>query len=49
METQDITLHKEIKLLEKALSHALYNGDAFEQLDLFKKLDIAKSTLINIK
>jgi len=49
METQDITLHKEIKVLEKALSHAVYNGDAFEQLDLFKKLEIAKSILINIK
>ena len=49
METQDITLHKEIKVLEKALSHAVYNGDAFEQLDLFKKLEIAKSTLLNIK
>ena len=49
METQDITLRNEIKRLEKELSHAVYNGDAFEQLDLFKKLDIAKSTLINIK
>ena len=49
METQDITLQKEIRTLENALSNALYNGDAFEQLDLFKKLEIAKSTLINIK
>ena len=38
METQDITLQKEIRTLENALSNALYNGDAFEQLDLFKKI-----------
>tara|TARA_R100000935_G_scaffold23689_1_gene43094 strand:+ start:1065 stop:1214 length:150 start_codon:yes stop_codon:yes gene_type:complete len=49
METQDITLQREIKGLEKALQSALYNRDAFEQLALFRRLDIAKSTLLNIK
>ena len=49
METQDITLQKEIRGLEKALKNAVYNGDAFEQMALHKKLEVAKSTLLNIK
>jgi hypothetical protein len=49
METQNITLQKEIKSLEEALHFAVYNGDAFEQMSLHKELEIAKSTLLNIK
>jgi len=49
METQDITLQKEIKALERSLENALYNGDAFEQMALHRRLEVAKSTLLNIK
>ena len=45
METQDITLQKEIRGLEKALKNAVYNGDAFEQMALHKKLEVAKSVI----
>lgn len=49
METQDITLQRKIKSLEEALHFAVYSGDAFEQMSLHKELEIAKSTLLNIK
>jgi len=49
METQETTLQKEIKHLEKALENSVYNGDAFEQLAIHRRLDIARSTLLNIK
>jgi len=49
METQETTLQKEIKHLEQALENSVYNGNAFEQIHIHKRLDIARSTLLNIK
>jgi len=49
MKTQADTLRQEICNLEVNLAHAVLHGDAFSQLDLYKRLDIAKSTLINIQ
>ena len=49
MRTQKHDLKDEIKQLEKDLQFAVLNLDAFTQLSINKKLDVAKSTLINIQ
>tara|TARA_R100000541_G_scaffold58999_1_gene71378 strand:+ start:922 stop:1071 length:150 start_codon:yes stop_codon:yes gene_type:complete len=48
MITQADTLRAEIKTLEAQLQHAALNRDAFSQIAIHKRLDIAKSILINI-
>ena len=48
METQRTTLSKEIKSLEEQLKGAVLNSDAFEQMAIYKRLEIAKSTLLNL-
>ena len=48
MKTQKHDLKQEIKHLESQLRFAVINLDAFTQLSINKRLDIAKSTLINI-
>jgi hypothetical protein len=48
METQRTTLSKEIKTLEEQLQVAVLNSDAFEQMAIYKRLEIAKSTLLNL-
>ena len=45
MVTQRTTLSREIKTLEQQLHHAVLNGDAFTQMAIYKRLEIAKSTL----
>ena len=49
MRTQKHDLKQEIKDLENQLSFAVINLDAFTQLSINKRLDDAKSTLINIQ
>jgi len=49
MRTQKHDLKQEIKDLEKQLRFAVINLDAFTQLSINKRLDDAKSTLINIQ
>ena len=49
MRTQKHDLKHEIKQLEQDLQYAVLNLDAFTQLSINKRLDIAKSTLINIQ
>jgi hypothetical protein len=49
MRTQKHDLKDEIKRLEKELQFAVLNLDAFTQLSINKRLDDAKSTLINIQ
>ena len=49
MRTQKHDLKDEIKRLEKDLQYAVLNLDAFTQLSINKRLDDAKSTLINIQ
>lgn len=48
METQRTTLSKEIKSLEEQLQGAVLNADAFEQIAIYRRLEIAKSTLLNL-
>ena len=48
METQRTTLSKEVKSLEQQLQGAVLNADAFEQIAIYKRLEIAKSTLLNL-
>ena len=48
MITQADTLKAEIRTLEAQLQHAALNRDAFSQIDIYKRLEIAKSILINI-
>lgn len=48
MVTQRTTLSKEIKSLEDQLNYAVINLDAFSQIDIYKRLEIAKSTLLNL-
>jgi hypothetical protein len=48
MVTQRTTLSKEIKTLEQELHLAVLNGDAFTQMAIYKRLEIAKSTLLNL-
>jgi len=48
METQRTTLIKEVKSLEQQLQVAVLNADAFEQIAIYKRLEIAKSTLLNL-
>ena len=48
MITQRETLNYEIKWLQKELDLAIMGKDAFVQLELFKRLEIAKSTLLNL-
>jgi len=48
MVTQRTTLNKEIKTLEEQLHHAVLNKDAFTQNAIYKRLEIAKSTLLNL-
>tara|TARA_R110000803_G_scaffold154013_3_gene218833 strand:- start:410 stop:562 length:153 start_codon:yes stop_codon:yes gene_type:complete len=48
MKTQTDTLRKEIKDLKVHLQHAVLNLDAFTQMSIAKRLDIAESTLMNI-
>jgi hypothetical protein len=49
MKTQKHDLKQEIKHLESQLRFAVINLDAFTQLSINKRLDVAKSTLINIQ
>ena len=49
MRTQKHDLKQEIKQLEQDLQFAVLNLDAFTQLSSNKRLDVAKSTLINIQ
>lgn len=49
MKTQIDTLNVEIKDLEKQLLHASLYSDVFTSVELFKKLEIKKSILINIQ
>jgi len=49
MRTQKHDLKDEIKQLEQDLQFAVLNLDAFTQLSINKRLDFAKSTLINIQ
>ena len=49
MRTQKHDLKDEIKRLEQDLQFAVLNLDAFTQLSINKRLDDAKSTLINIQ
>ena len=48
MVTQRTTLSKEIKTLEQELHLAVLNQDAFTQMAIYKRLEIAKSTLLNL-
>ena len=49
MRTQKHDLKDEIKHLEERLKFALHFSDAHEQMAIYKELDIAKSTLYNIR
>jgi len=49
MRTQKHDLKDKIKHLEKELYNAILKEDLFEQKAILKDLDIAKSTLINIR
>lgn len=49
MRTQKHDLKDKIKHLEKELYNAILKEDVFEQKAILKDLDIAKSTLINIR
>mgnify|MGYP005620266803 FL=1 len=49
MITQIDTLNADIKLLEIQLQHAALHSDIFTQVELYKKLEIKKSILINIQ
>ena len=49
MRTQKHDLKQEIKDLENQLRFAVINLDAFTQLSINKRLDVAKSNLINIQ
>ena len=49
MRTQKHDLKDEIKHLESQLIFAVINLDAFTQMSISKRLDNAKSTLINIQ
>ena len=49
MRTQKHDLKDEIKQLEKDLFDSLLTKDVFKQKAIYNKLDIAKSTLINIQ
>ena len=42
MITQAHTLRAEISTLEAQLQHAALNQDAFSQIEIYKKLEIAK-------
>jgi hypothetical protein len=46
--TQADNLRKEISSLKVELKHAVLNLDAFTQMAIAKRLDIAESTLLNI-
>jgi len=48
MITQADTLKAEIRTLEAQLQHAELDRDAFSQIAIYKRLEIAKSILINI-
>jgi hypothetical protein len=48
METQRTKLKKEIETLEEQLQFAVINLDAFSQIDIYKRIEIAKSTLLNL-
>ena len=48
MITQRQTLQQEVKDLQKELDIAIRIKDAFVQLELFKRLEIVKSTLLNL-
>tara|TARA_B110000503_G_C6862542_1_gene295380 strand:+ start:336 stop:485 length:150 start_codon:yes stop_codon:yes gene_type:complete len=48
MVTQRQTLQQEVKDLQKELDIAIRIKDAFVQLELFKRLEIVKSTLLNL-
>lgn len=48
METQRTKLNKEVKTLEEQLHHAVLNGDAFSENAIVKRLEIARSILLNL-
>ena len=49
MRTQKHDLKSQIKYLEVKLQKAIFDKDLFEQRAILIDLDIAKSTLINIR
>lgn len=49
MRTQADDLRRDIKVLEAQLHHASLHSDVFTATELFKKLEIKKSILINIQ
>jgi hypothetical protein len=48
MITQREKLNADVIALQEALEHATRFQDAFVQVELFKKLEIAKSILLNL-
>jgi hypothetical protein len=48
MVTQRTKLTEDIKELEKQLFHSSMHSDVFTSVELYKKLEIAKSILLNI-
>ena len=49
MKTQADDLRRDIKILEAQLHHTSLHSDIFTSVELFKKLEIKKSILINIQ
>jgi hypothetical protein len=48
MRTQADTLRSEIKRLEASLTNATTSNNIALERDIYRRLDVAKSTLINI-
>tara|TARA_R110000850_G_scaffold209531_1_gene335553 strand:+ start:450 stop:599 length:150 start_codon:yes stop_codon:yes gene_type:complete len=48
MRTQADTLRSDIKRLEVLLTNATRNNNIASERDIYRRLDVAKSTLINI-
>jgi hypothetical protein len=48
LKTQRTKLTEDIKELEKQLLYSSTNSDVFTSVELFKKLEIAKSILLNL-
>lgn len=48
MVTQRTTLNKELKTLEKNLHFAVLNNDPFTEAAIYKRIEIVKSTLLNL-
>jgi hypothetical protein len=48
LRTQRTRLTEDIKVLEKELHFSSLNSDVFTSVEIFKKLEIAKSILLNL-